>query len=87
MERRVVLKYINQKLAAEERVQGNPCSLILLQRRIFLNYDQGAGLYLGHLIDSLDQFIHSLVAESGADLLGIVQAEQGIEDILLSQLL
>ena len=53
MKRRIVFKYINQQLTADQSVDFNACPLYFPKRNIALNHHQRSCFYLGHLKGSL----------------------------------
>ena len=63
MQRCVFFKNIDQKLAGQDTIYGNPCPLILRQNDFIFHYDECSCFYFSHLIAGFHQLCDSLVGK------------------------
>ena len=63
MQRRIVLKDVDEQLVRDNAVDVNAGADNIIQRNFLLNDHQRAGLHLAHLKRSLDQLIDRVRAE------------------------
>ena len=87
MERGVMLKNIDQKLACQNRIHIDTCADVICKQFILFNDNQGTGLYLSHIKTGLYQFADGFVCKSFFYFFPCIKRYDRTHDLFLSKLL
>ena len=81
----IVLKYIDQKLPCQSRIDQNTCILVFSKCNILLDNNQRTGLYLTHINRSCNELIDRMIVDAFQMQVLIIPRQNICKDLLSSQ--